>query len=160
MVGGPVGAQRFPGALGREQGCSGPGCGRAACPPSVPRLPGDSPQVVQTELPARNCAGLQSGHVSKERGAVRAVSPWRGRTGRRAPQASSLGLVLPPSAPGAPLPSSPGAWCSCQPRAPFSPAAPHSALPSSAFLSRDRPPQEGSGPLRRVGVAVMKNQSS
>ena len=87
------------------------------------------------------------------RGPIPQVSVWSS-------QASSLGLVLPPSAPGAPLPSSPGAWCSCQPRAPFSPAAPHSALPSSAFLSRDRPPQEGSGPLRRVGVAVMKNQSS
>lgn len=57
------------GPSGWEQGCSCPGCRRAACPPSVPRLPGDSPQVVQTELRARNCAGLQSGHVSKERGA-------------------------------------------------------------------------------------------
>lgn len=86
-----------------------PGCGRAACPPSVPRLPGDSPQVVQTELRARNCAGLQSGHVSKERGAV---SPWRGGRGagpRRPPlwvsfsrprRRARLSRALP--APGAP----------------------------------------------------------
>lgn len=81
-------------------------------PPSVPLLPGDSPQVVQTELRARNCAGLRSGHVSKERGACGPSAPGGGGrgTGPRRPP-----LWVPssrPRAPCAPLPSSPGACCS------------------------------------------------
>lgn len=68
-----------PGALGREQGCR-----RTACPPSVPLPPGYSPQVVQTELRARNCAGLRSGHVSKEGGAC-GRRPLAGADGARSP---------------------------------------------------------------------------
>ncbi|CAN0495362.1 unnamed protein product [Rangifer tarandus platyrhynchus] len=37
--------------------------------------------VVQTELPARNCAGLRSGHVSKERGACGPSAPGGGGRG-------------------------------------------------------------------------------
>lgn len=81
------------------------------------------------------------------------------------PGAGAPGLRLSsPSFPRA-APALPALTSACAPRpSPASGSLPSGrcalGAPLPAFLGLDRPPQEGSGPLPRVGVAVMKNQSS
>ena len=64
-MGGPVGAQRFPGALGREQGCSGPGCGRAAAGRG-----GRGLRVVRARVCAERAAGGRARPVAVKLGAA------------------------------------------------------------------------------------------
>lgn len=128
-----------------------PGLPSHCCPAFCPPLPGAPPTGGWTELPAQ---GPPRPAVPSEVSMQGEGRRWgAGHMGPRpllsssSFAASGAGLAFPKVSPHQPL-------------APVSLAAVHSALPSSAFLSPDRPPQEGSGPLPRVGVAVMKNQSS
>lgn len=162
--GGPAGAPWFPGALWRELGRPGLW---VACtlPPFLgsPHLPGTRPPP-RTPTPAGGPEGapqagnhqaLQSLEVSME-----GEGRWWG-AGRRAPR--PLLSASAPAAPGVGLAFPEMSLCLVSLTTLWLPSLrPPRTLrsPSSAFLSPDRPPQEGSGPLPRVGVAVMKNQSS